>query len=236
MGTNRKTPLSPAAKAAAAKSPASPVLDVDATLLDLRTRLDAAQGTTESTVFDAAKAFDAIVTKGSMSQGDYADALWGHKDKSGDIIKGTAKSQGTWIKRLSIAAVRLEFTPGSLEWTFLVQKATAKVAGDAVSLANKRSAQRAVTVAAAEWNAGNSSKNARTPKPASAKDGDKDASKGDDETPEAPKVATLDDLLAAIGEALKGQDQDTCAHAVDTVVAFAKREAQIRKAAAAQVA
>lgn len=210
--------------------------DVAAYVASVRARVQIGEDMRSISLYDAALGFHAVVVKGqNMTQGDYADALYGKVDSKGEVVKGSGKSMGTLLKRLARASVILGYDTSSPVWRYLVQKGTSSVAGKAIDLPAGK-ARKALASQAAEYHAsGKVAGPGRTPQIASENTPtgtEPDADKGEDTTritvtPEQQMATALDALDAAF-KALPHSEREAFSKAEDRVNAILSRELTAR--------
>lgn len=212
--------------------------EVAAFVSQVRDRVQIAASMREVSLVDAALGFHAVVVKGkNMTQGDYADALYGKTGKSGDITKGSGKSMGTLLKRLADAAVRLGFEPGTPEWSYLVQKGGNAVVGQAL-VQPAAKARKAITAQAKAYAvAGDAAQltAGRTPRPndgAEATAAADSAESATGSTESAPTVPlNVGNILDALDRFAKDADREGWAAIENRMQAIITREVTVRAAA-----
>lgn len=211
--------------------------EVTAFVSQVRDRVQIAASMREVSLVDAALGFHAVVVKGqNMTQGDYADALYGKVGKDG-ITKGSGKSMGTLLKRLADSAIRLGFEPGTPEWSYLVQKGGNAVVGQALSLPTAKARKAITSQAKAYAVAGDAAQltAGRTPRPndgAQASEAADSAESATGSTESAPTVPlNIGNVLDALDGMAKSADREGWAAIENRLQAIITREVTVRAAA-----
>jgi hypothetical protein len=223
----------PAALITLADARKGKVSDVNAFVGKVREELQNADKVKGQALYDAALGFHAIVTTGeNMTQGDYADALYG-KVKGGETVKGSGRAMGTMLKRLSIAAVVLGVKRESREWRYLVQRGTNAETGFLGKMPTGTKAERDAVLAALKSNAaqweehGKVTQGARTPQPNDGTDsGEGEGSGEGSDTPQSSDTLSVDDVLKMLDAALKREEwtRETWQPVEDRLTALITRE------------
>lgn len=158
-----------------------------------------------------------------------------YNDQSDYVVRGLgfAKSYGTTLKRLGRAAIVHKVRKGSREWTFLASNAQRAEVGRAVALDDTAEFKASVKELAERMS---TSGTLALPKRGDARpdEGSGTAGNGGDDgesqaqAQQGESTMSVGELLAALGEAVKGLDREDWAATEDRMTAIITRENTIR--------